>query len=83
MNKEMFDRLSAYAEFALLGTMPDRRVAARVGRSSTSVRRTRRVLGVPKYGGTVPPPDELWRRYKKHLKGVGGNRAETIVRTQV
>jgi hypothetical protein len=66
-------------ELALLGTMPDRAVAERLGtRTAVAVRRIRRILKLKRINNQkwdgVPQPcpvdlDEVIRRYESHLKG--------------
>jgi hypothetical protein len=50
-------------EQALLGTMWDRKVAARIGRSEISVRMQRRKLGIPPFG-QWPSPAARWKTGK-------------------
>jgi hypothetical protein len=55
-------------EQALLETIWDRKVAARIGRSEVSVRMQRRKLGIPAFGQWHPPSARRKSRKNRHPK---------------
>jgi hypothetical protein len=56
------------ADLALLGTMPDSKLARRLGRSRWNVRREREARGIPKFRAQVPPESLLPHEGRERLR---------------